>query len=315
MKEKTVPTLLITGFLGSGKTTFINWLLQNHSDKYISVLLNEFGDEKLESQFIKQKRGDVIELTNGCMCCLAKSDVPRAIRFILEKSPKTKHLFIESSGLSDPEPVRSILNDPSLSDFIHFDANICIVDALNFTKNLPQHPIILSQVGDADLVIISKVNLCKKEDIDKLTSSLSTIIPGVKLLQFTQTLPAEIFLDQTLKYSHPVQKNLLEKTHTSPNHELYNSFIYKTDKEVDISKLIEIIRNLPRQIIRVKGIVFVNKKSLKYKIQLVGSRLDVKTQKSSLKTGPKTIILFVGTKFDTKTLAQKLDYCIQTDSN
>lgn len=108
---KKTPVLLVTGFLGSGKTTFLNWLIQTHPNIKISLILNEFGDVKLESQFIKEHEGgEVIELANGCMCCVANSDIPRIVRLILENAPHTEYIVIEASGLSDPDPIREVLH-------------------------------------------------------------------------------------------------------------------------------------------------------------------------------------------------------------
>src|SRR3989344_8256016 len=111
--------------------TFLNWLIHTHADQRISIILNEFGDVKLESQFVEEKDAFITELASGCMCCVAKSDIPHVIYLILDKSPQTEYILIEASGLSDPTPIHAALSGPELSDVIFFDKTIAIIDAIN----------------------------------------------------------------------------------------------------------------------------------------------------------------------------------------
>src|SRR5690606_3667898 len=126
-------------------------------DKQISILLNEFGDINLESQFIE--RGDIttVELSNGCMCCVAKSDVPRSIRYILDNSPQTEYILIEASGLSEPGPIMSNLTNSDISDRVEVEALVCIVDPTSYIKDSKDHQVVDQQIMDSDIIVLSKL--------------------------------------------------------------------------------------------------------------------------------------------------------------
>lgn len=301
---KQIPVLLVTGFLGAGKTTFLNWLIHTHPDLKISLILNEFGDIKLESQFIKEHAGgEIAELANGCMCCVAKSDIPRVVKYILENSPKTDYILIEASGLSDPDPILESLQSQELSSFIRLDTILCIVDALNFAKTSQEHSIVLSQIGDADIVILSK----GEEAGDTVTSEVKERIKrlgiGIHVLEFTKDLDPRLFLDPTL----PSKKRSAPEDDHDHNHvhETVIEYWYTTDKKVDIDKLSMVMRSLPRDIIRAKG--FINAGDKKYLLQYVGSKYTIEEAKWGLLEKRTTAILFLGTVIDTTLMQKMLD--------
>mgnify|MGYP005852950931 CR=1 FL=1 len=133
--SRIIPVTLITGFLGSGKTTLINRILQMRPKTKISVILNEFGDVSLESQFVKGHEGDIFELSNGCMCCVAQEDFVRVVRWILDQKPETEHVLIEASGSSDPLPVISTFRESDVADKIQLTTVACVLDAENFFES------------------------------------------------------------------------------------------------------------------------------------------------------------------------------------
>ncbi|OGM28210.1 hypothetical protein A2801_04250 [Candidatus Woesebacteria bacterium RIFCSPHIGHO2_01_FULL_41_10] len=304
MIDFPVPTLLITGFLGSGKTTFINWLLEKFPEKHISVLLNEFGDIKLESQFVKAHHGDIVELANGCMCCVAKSDVPHAINYILDKSPQTEHILVEASGMSDPEPVRATLQSPELSKRIRYDANLCIVDALNFESTRAEYPIVLSQVGDADIVLLSKVSLVSPEQTQKIITLLSGIIPDVKILTFDDTLTPGMFLDPG-DIGKRVRDDSNSHQHT---HESFVTCLCQTDKKIDKDKILKFLQSNPKGVIRAKG--YITASTGEYLlIQYVGNRLEV-LEENKKNMNPSSVMLFIGKDINSAEIEHSFQECV-----
>lgn len=319
--NKKIPMVLVTGFLGSGKTTFINWLLEKHRDKKISIILNEFGDIKLESQFISQPAEGVIELANGCMCCVAKSDIPRTIAYILEHSPQTECIVIEASGLSDPDPVREALQLSSQQTPTYLEATICIVDAVHFEQMAPEHPIITSQIGDADLVVVSKVGESTQQDLEQLVNRLHGMTPDVRVLLFNDDLSPDIFLtDIALGSSRNIEG---EHHHHHHLHQQYQVFVYKPDRLLHFQQVSALCQSLPSTIIRIKG-VFTTKiddEIINVLIQRVGSHFTVAEAEQTIAETDQPLspqspsqnsnaIVFIGSDFDQIELEKKLDTCL-----
>jgi G3E family GTPase len=302
----STPVVLLTGFLGSGKTTFINWLIKTHPDLKISLILNEFGDVPIESQFIEKEGIQMAELKNGCMCCVAQGDIPRVVKYILETSPDTQYLLVEASGLSDPAPVYASLTSAELSSLIHLDVNLCIVDALNFETIRQKFPIVMSQIGDSDIILISKTLEAGPEKVAALKQMLNANIGSIRILEINDSLSPDLFLDiGTVRTSH-----FAPRTSNSPHahtHEHVTDLFFKADK-VNYEKISQILRSLPNGIIRAKG-VMCTETDKKLLFQLVGNRLQLNESQWGSDEPHQTNLLFLGTDFDKTTLESQLQSC------
>lgn len=297
------PIVLVTGFLGSGKTTFINWLLEKQKDLKISIILNEFGDIKLESQFITQKTDNIVELANGCMCCVAKSDIPRVVSYILEHSPNTEYILIEASGLSDPDPVREALQTPPVNNSTFLESTVCIIDAVNFEKMRGEHPIINAQIADADLIVISKTGEAGEENTQRVKTLVENLTPDVKTIIFEPNLSVNIFLPKT---STPLMTS--STSHHSHVHEDYQVYLFESEKLLLLESVTEYLRQLPDEIIRVKGVIKTKNQTGQdffVRIQKVGNH--VTSELVEKVSGQKSTILFIGKNFDQQKIEEDLN--------
>lgn len=287
-----VPTILITGFLGSGKTTFINQVLKDHPDKKISLILNEFGSVKLESKFVEVKGlGMVSELSGGCLCCVANVDLPRVIRYTLEHAPSTEHLIIEASGLSDPDPVRATLTSPELASLISLNTVLAVVDADNFDQSSHDHPLVLSQIAEADYGILSKSQHHTKEDLDTLLRRVSSIGLGTKTFVWDHSFDTSIIFDP------PLVPQIFKAGDHHHSHNVYDQYYYLSNEKHDIALISRALSDLPANILRVKGY------SEHYLLQKVGLHVDIKTHDAQ-PTKYKTAILVIGTDLNKPSLEQ-----------
>jgi len=301
MSNQPVPILLVTGFLGAGKTTFINWLIHAVPDKKISLILNEFGDIKLESQFIqKEGIGLVTELANGCMCCVAKSDIPRVIKYMLDNAPSTEAIIIEASGLSDPDPLRDVLQSGDLTTLIKLDTIVCIVDGENFETQAKNHPLIISQIGDADLIVLSKIKNLEAAKINELFSSISNIGMGTKVITWNDSIKPGYFFDTNLSQVKPKGSDV----HTH-QHEHVEEYWYTSDHEMELTKLQSFFRSLPTTIMRAKGYTKAGEKQIL--IQYVGRKFELSAGSGDSPTT--TAILFLGNNIDIAGMESELDDC------
>ncbi|GAB4027840.1 MAG: GTP-binding protein [Candidatus Microgenomates bacterium] len=283
MMTNPTPTILVTGFLGAGKTTFINQVLKDHPQKKISLILNEFGSVMLESKFIEIKgMGMVSELSGGCLCCVANVDLPRVVRYTLEHAPSTEYLIIEASGLSDPDPVRATLTSPSLSNIITLDTVVAIVDSDNFDKSSQDHPLVMSQIAEADYAILAKTQTHPKENIDKLLQRVSSIGLGTKTFVWDDSF------DNSIIFDPPLTPHIFKKENHHHTHSVYDQYYYLSNDQHDISRISLALSQLPANILRVKGY------SGNYLLQKVGSRVEFRLMSKPV-GDDQTAILVIGT--------------------
>lgn len=198
---KKIPITLITGFLGSGKSTFINKILNEKKNVKFGVILNEFGDVSLESQIVEVSSEDVVELQNGCMCCVSRDDIKGAIDKILSTQKDVDHILIEASGLSDPLPILYSLSNLDLSDDfgakLNLETNICMLDVLNFEIFLKDFMTAFKQIEFANFIILTKYIEADSSKIDDVNKIIKTLNNKPRVFRFE-----EINLDELIDCSN-----------------------------------------------------------------------------------------------------------------
>jgi len=191
-----VPITIITGFLGAGKTTFLNYILNENHGRRIVVVQNEFGEQiGLESAIVIGKDGsrveEWLEFPNGCICCTVRDDLVLTLEKLVSKKKNSfDYLIIETTGMADPGPLaKSLWLDDSLESSLYLDAVITIVDAKNFEKALnEQKPDTFineaqRQAAFGDVIVINKCDLVTKEEeenLEKRVIEVNAIAPRIK---------------------------------------------------------------------------------------------------------------------------------------
>lgn len=298
-----IPVILITGFLGAGKTSFINQVLKDHPNKLISLILNEFGSVKLESQFIEVKGvGMISELSGGCLCCVANVDLPRVIRYTLEHAPQTQYLIVEASGLSDPDPVRSTMQSEELSGLVHLDTVVAIVDTDNFETTAATHPLVLSQIADADYAVISKAKSHSLVEIESLIKQVSSIGTGTRTFVWDDQFDTGIIFDPPLP-----NLNKREPIHEHV-HSDYDEYWYQSSSFHSLELLSQILHSLPDNILRVKGYLDTQEGE-RILLQKVGHHVDLRSGNIE-PTNDHCIILVLGQNLDHSFLNTQFSSCI-----
>jgi len=164
-QPQKIPVIIVTGFLGAGKTSLLNRLLQANYLTQTGFIINEFGAAGLDAMLVATADETMIELTNGCLCCTIKGDLPDTIATLLARANKgdsasLRRIIIETTGLSDPAPImQALLAAPFLQPFITLAQVITVLDAIKGEANLNRFIEARRQIAFADKIIISKTDI------------------------------------------------------------------------------------------------------------------------------------------------------------
>ena len=179
-----IPVLIVTGFLGSGKTSFINQVLMQNKGLKIGLIENEFGDVSIDSALMYGLQPEsIVELNNGCICCSIFNEFSLALQELVKKHDHLEQLIIETTGVADPGPIiQPFFEDPDLIRLFELSGTVCLVDAMNFQEQNPgfeqQKQIILS-----DLIIINKINTTDASQLSVIRKRILALNPTAKLVE------------------------------------------------------------------------------------------------------------------------------------
>ncbi|MFC0402074.1 CobW family GTP-binding protein [Paraburkholderia rhizosphaerae] len=192
MRLRKIPTTVVTGFLGAGKTTLVNHILERTRPMSIGIVVNEFGEVGIDGQLIVADEQAVIEINNGCVCCTVRSDLVASVLELLERyGDVLERLIVETSGLADPAPVlQTFLADPDVRERVELESVIAIVDAVHARDQLSDD-IAREQIVFADHVVINKTDLVTPSCLAALESSIRGLNPTAAL-EFVTRSAAEI---------------------------------------------------------------------------------------------------------------------------
>jgi G3E family GTPase len=205
--EQRIPITLLTGFLGAGKTTLVNHILSNPNSGKIAVIVNEFGDIGIDGDLITKTSEDMLELSNGCICCSGKEDLIEALyKLYMRKAgliePKVEfdRILIETTGLADPTPLaQAFYTDMSLSLTYRLDAIITMVDVKHVESQVAASSEARRQLAMADKIIFNKRDLCTDSEYARAVSIVNAYNPlSPKATASFGAVPIEALIDLNL---------------------------------------------------------------------------------------------------------------------
>ena len=196
-----IPATILTGFLGSGKTTLLKRVLQEAHGQKIAIIENEFGEENIDSDIlVSDTTEQIIQMSNGCICCTIREDLRATLRDLAEKKRKGELVFdrvvIETTGLADPGPVaQTFFMDDEVAESYLLDSILTLVDAKHAMTQLDERQEARRQVGFADQIFISKTDLVAKDDVDALIHRLKHMNPRapIKAVHFGEVALSMVF--------------------------------------------------------------------------------------------------------------------------
>jgi cobalamin biosynthesis protein CobW len=302
-----VPCTVITGFLGSGKTTLIRHVLHNAGAKRLAIIVNEFGDVGIDGEILKScgigncPAENVVELANGCICCTVAADFVPALDQILSRSPKVDHILIETSGLALPKPLVQAFQWPAIKSRVTVDGVVAVVDGpalaegrvasdmealaaqrgadTSLDHDDPVEEVFEDQIACADLVILSKSDLLDETSaararaaIDRNLSRAVKVVPTIE-----GRIDPAVLLGLGLAVEDDIENR---RTHHDEeeehDHDAFDSFVVDLAAITDPDDLAERVRNAAaaHEVLRVKGFIEVSGKPLRLVVQAVGRRVS-----------------------------------------
>ena len=193
--EDKTPFIIVTGFLGAGKTTFVNYILKEQKDMRLAVIENEFGeiniDEKLVSENMAQKE-DLITMDNGCACCSLRGDLVRTLSTLVDRRKEFEAVLLETTGVADPAPIINTFNTNQwIADNFKIDSVLCLADAKHIKQHLdqerPDNAVneAVQQVAFSDRILLNKTDLVTPEELDAVEDTLQSINHFAEVIRST----------------------------------------------------------------------------------------------------------------------------------
>jgi len=303
-----IPATIITGFLGAGKTTLIRHMLENANGRRIALIINEFGDLGVDGEILKScgadvcAADDVVELSNGCICCTVADDFLPAIQGILARDPKPDHIVIETSGLALPQPLVRAFSWPGVATKVTVDSVVTVVDGKavaegrfahdeaavdqqRLADEMLDHETPLSELFEdqltcADLIVLNKTDLMSDADLaEAMIHIAEDARAGVPVLKSAMgILPLDVLLGRGSASESDMDNRLShhEKEGEEHEHDDFETFIVSRPEITNAKAFSELVASVIRDhdILRLKGFAAVEGKPMRLTVQAVGPRVD-----------------------------------------
>lgn len=301
-----VPVTIITGFLGAGKTTLLRHILHKAQGHRIAVVVNEFGSLGIDGEILRGcgiegcRDDDIVELTNGCLCCTVADDFLPTMEALLDRADPPEHVVIETSGLALPKPLLKAFGWPTVRNRMTVDGVITVVDAPaiatgrfaddpdavaqqraadpSLDHDNPLAEVFEDQLNAADLIVLNKTDLLSAEELAQVEAEVRRLSPRpIKIIRATEGkvdpavllglgAAAEADLD-----ARPSHHDAEDGEH---EHDDFESFVVPVPEQASVEAFLTQLQDVAAtfDVLRMKGFASVHGKPMRLAVQGVGTR-------------------------------------------
>jgi G3E family GTPase len=311
---KHLPVTLVTGFLGSGKTTLVNHILSNRQGVRAAVLVNEFGEVGIDNDLIVAAGDGMIELSNGCICCSVNNDLVDGVVRVLSRPDPVDHLIVETTGVADPLPVALTFMRPEFRNTLRLDAIVGVADAEQFSLELFDSVAARNQLRRADAIVVNKCDCVDSGRLVDVERQIRSVNPEARLAYTVRSaVPLPLILDVEL--FRPSLAALRRDEHEHHHHEDhlaadgFVSLSFESRRPFSVSRFQAFLdTGRPPGLFRGKGFLQIAETGKRYIFHLVGGRfsLDVDDHPDR---GLNRLVL-IGRDLDLDDLRARLQACL-----
>lgn len=266
------PVTLLSGYLGSGKTTLVNYVLNNADGLRIAVMVNDFGDLPIDTSLIVAKDDDIIQLSGGCVCCSYGNDLVRALARLQDLPNKPEHVLIECSGVALPTPVKMSL---SLIQGLAYDGTVGLIDGSQILKQLSDRYIgdtVARQIKQADVLFLSKIDKLTDDVKQSVYEKIGTITSKHAVGIEYGSVPLDTVLSSYVADDLSVDKDM-KFQNSKFTHANFESMVVRHANAVNLTTLHSKLTSHSAGIVRAKGYLYADD-GRQYLMQLVGDHCE-----------------------------------------
>ncbi len=306
------PVTIITGFLGSGKTTLLNHILASGRFGRVAALVNDFGEVGIDGALVASVADEVVQLTNGCICCTINGDLLSAAERVLALEPAIDRIVVETTGVADPLPVGLTFLQTELAARTVLEAVITVVDCANFALDLFQSDAAMAQIVHGDVTVLNKTDLVGPERIESLERRIAVIKPRARILRAVRGV---VPLEAVIEAPAPEPEHLRAATHEHHHHLTADGFTaesFRVGAPLSGGRFQAWLdRGLPPEVFRAKGLLRFAESEQGFVFQLCGARAAFAAHPEGVESSE---IVFIGRKLDRDALSEQLAQCVMTAS-
>ncbi len=319
MNHSKIPVTVITGFLGAGKTTLVNKLLQAYHGN-MGVIVNEFGEVGIDGEIIYADEKALIEIRNGCVCCTVRTDLIAGVKELLSRSDlKIDRLIVETSGLADPAPVlQTFLAEAEIMRIAELESVVTVVDVATFHQH-EHDEIAAEQIAFADMIVLTKTELVELPLVNSLEAELRSANPYAFIVDISKVDDFSDAVFGARRFSLPtllsIEPGILEDEHDHEHDQSIQSVSLEIQGALDadlFSKWATKISLQPEQpIMRMKGVLEFYQEARQFYFHSVYMLTECKPGKPWLANAQRTSrLVVIGRNLDMAGLKAGFESCM-----